>query len=163
MVMWPDQRSLALFYRSRNCELGSFKVYGGVGAGHLPRAGPRKSRQMTTKPEVAPPAADRDTRPAYAQNGETYSPMDQYRQHKALFAWAQPHHHAAVPTRSACRMAAESCQNTSAAAAQLHTTPCPPRSSKVKVVERQEQRRTLRDRPAPSAPLLCRASSLAAL
>ena len=60
-------------------------------------------------------------------------------------------------------MAAESCQNTSAAASKLQATPCQPRSSKVKDVERQEQRRTLRDRPAPSAPLLCLASSLAAV
>ena len=74
---------------------------------------------------------------------------------------------ATSPCRSAHQtgmpMAAESCQNTSAAAAQLQATLCQPRSSKVKDVERQEQRRTLRDRPAPSAPLLCRASSLAAL
>ena len=63
---------------------------------------------------------------------------------------------ATSPCRSAHQtgmpMAAESCQNTSAAAAQLQATLCQPRSSKVKDVERQEQRRTLRDRPAPSAP-----------
>ena len=65
--------------------------------------------------------------------------------------------------RPACRMAAEGYQNTSAAAAQLQATPCQPRSSKVKDVERQEQRRARPDRKAPSAPLLCLASSLVAV
>ena len=108
------------------------------GAGHLPR--PYASTHLkTTELTVPRSIAQRNT------------------------AWAQPHHHAAVPTRPACRMAAESCQNTSAAAAQLQATPCQPRSSKVKAVERKKQRRTLRDRPAPPAPLLCLASSLAAV
>ena len=88
--------SLALCYRSRNCELGSLKVCGGVGAGHLPRAGPHQNPRKTGP--VAPPAVDRHIRPAYAQNGDTYSSTDQYRQNKALIAWAQPHHHTAVPT-----------------------------------------------------------------
>jgi len=68
-----------------------------------------------------------------------------------------------VPTRPACHWFEESCQNTAAATTQVHPAPCQSRPSKVKVVERQKQRRTGSDRPAPSAALLCRASSLAPL
>ena len=68
-----------------------------------------------------------------------------------------------VPTRPACHWFEESCQNTAAATTQVHSAPCQSRPSKVKVVERQKQRRTGSDRPAPSAALLCRASSLAPL
>ena len=63
-----------------------------------------------------------------------------------------------VPTRPACHWFEESCQNTAAATTQVHPAPCQSRPSKVKVVERQKQRRTGSDRPAPSAALLCRAS-----
>ena len=73
------------------------------------------------------------------------------------------HCHAMVPTRPACHWFEESCQNTAAATTQVHSAPCQSRPSKVKVVERQKQRRTGSDRPAPSAALLCRASSLAPL
>ena len=73
------------------------------------------------------------------------------------------HCHAMVPTRPACHWFEESCQNTAAATTQVHPAPCQSRPSKVKVVERQKQRRTGSDRPAPSAALLCRASSLAPL
>ena len=66
-------------------------------------------------------------------------------------------------TRPACHWFEESCQNTAAATTQVHPAPCQSRPSKVKVVERQKQRRTGSDRPAPSAALLCRASSLAPL
>ena len=70
---------------------------------------------------------------------------------------------AMVPTRPACHWFEESCQNTAAATTQVHPAPCQSRPFKVKVVERQKQRRTGSDRPAPSAALLCRASSLAPL
>eukprot|EP00964_Phaeocystis_antarctica_P104691 scaffold69801_cov30-Phaeocystis_antarctica.AAC.1 len=50
-------------------------------------------------------------------------------------------------------------QNTVAATTQVHPAPCQSRPSKVKVVERQKQRRTGSDRPAPSAALLCRAKA----
>ena len=69
-------------------------------------------------------------------------------------------HHAAVPTRWACRMAAESCLTTSTAATQLQPHPWHPRCSKVKVLERREHRQTRSDRAASSAAWLGRASSL---
>ena len=63
--------------------------------------------------------------------------------------------------RPACHWFEESCRNTAAATTQVHPAPCQSPPSKVKVVGRQEQWRARSDRPAPSAALLCRASSLA--
>ena len=98
-------------------------------------------------------------RSAWSQNGEAHSLESQHIQHQALTACTGPHHHAVVATRPACGLAIESCLTTSTAATQLQTTPCPPPSSKVKVLERREHRQARSNCAASSAARRGRASS----
>ena len=96
--------------------------------------------------------------PSRAQNGLTRAPKAQCGQQRALTALEGPHRHAAVPTRPACRTAAQRCESASTRTAQLQTTPCPPPSSKAKVLERPEPWKTRSDRAASSAARLGPAS-----
>ena len=101
--------------------------------------------------------------PSRAQNGLTRAPKAQCGQQRALTALEGPHRHAAVPTRPACRTAAQRCESASTRTAQLQTTPCPPPSSKAKVLERPEPWKTRPDRAASSAARLGPASSSSTL
>ena len=101
--------------------------------------------------------------PSHAQNGLSRAPKTQCGQQKASTALERPHRHAAVPTRPACRTAAQRCESASTPTAQLQTTPCPPPSSKATVLERREPWKRRSNRAVPSAARLGPASSSSAL
>ena len=101
--------------------------------------------------------------PSHAQNGKSRAPKTKCGHQKASTALERPHRHAPVPTRPACRTAAQRCESASTPTAQLQTTPCPPPSSKAKVLERREPGKTRSDRAASSAAQLGPASSLSTL
>ena len=96
--------------------------------------------------------------PSHAQNGKSRAPKTKCGHQKASTALERPHRHAPVPTRPACRTAAQRCESASTRTAQLQTTPCPPPSSKAKVLERPEPWKTRPDRAASSAARLGPAS-----
>ena len=101
--------------------------------------------------------------PSHAQNGKSRASKAQCGQQKASTALQRPHRHAAVPTRPACRIAAQRCESASTPIAQLQTTLCLPPSSKAKVLERREPWKTRSDRAVPSAARLGPASSSSTL
>ena len=137
-----------------------FERVKGAGAGHSPRPG---TSPNSRKSAVAPPAPNRAHGAYPAAEGQIPRAKRPVRPAEGFHCLAT----ATPPCRrvhqAACCIAAQRCESASTPIAQLQTTPCPPPSSKAKVLDRPEPWKTRSDRAASSAVRLGPASSSSTL